>query len=184
MRPLHLVRCVVPVLLVFFFATPVSAQEPDTTAQHTTQRDSGAVEFEKKSPDRAVAYSFGGTLLLAPAFGAGLVIGPSFGPFYAGNAEQAWRGIGIRMGGSVLAVIGAGGAFGASWEGQEATARAYEILSVLSLGTIAVSGIYDIATADNSARQYNRTHDLQTAVAPTLGGPRRKQVGVRVTVRF
>lgn len=169
----------IPLILLFsVLVGPVLAQRPDTTCKDNTGR-----EVEKKDPSRASFYSGAGTILLAPAFGAGLVVGPALGHFYADNSSQAWTGIGLRTGGALVGFLGANLAFGASWEGNQALATVGEGLVVVGLGTVAISGLYDIVTADNSAREYNREHEVQANLVPTAE-PTGGQVGLALAVRF
>jgi len=192
-----------PLVLTSFLVlvSPVSvptsslAQKADTTAQptafqDTTIQDTVRADFRPKDPSRAVWYSVGATVLFAPVFGAGIVVGPAAGHFYAGNSGQAWRGIGIRVGAAAAPVLLAeavtlGGNDGA---GEAYTGLGVFLVSgVVAGGCILYSIIHDIATADNSARQYNRTRGPTTAalqVAPTLGGPQGRQIGMTVRVEF
>lgn len=164
-------------------AFPASAQQPDSAdvdtddRQNTTQLDTtrAAGSAERKSPGRALGYSLGGTVLLAPAFGAGLLIGPSFGHFYAGNGKQAMSGILIRGGGAAVGLRG----WGMLLENPES---AFTLMTI-GLAIIVGSAIYDIATAGEAARQYNEVHGLTAQVTPTVG-PRGEQVGLSLQVSF
>lgn len=155
----------------------------------TSRRSAGRVGVEEapKSPGRATALSLGGTLLLAPAFGAGLFIGPAFGHFYAENHSQAWQGIALR-GGTAIAALAAAESSGGGSSGPDGDFDGLgEALAWLAVGAGVVigSGIYDIATAGDAAREYNRERRLKSArVAPTAGGPQGEQIGLSVRIEF
>jgi hypothetical protein len=153
-------------------AFPTSAQQPDSAEVDTARTP---VSTQYKSPGRALGYSLGGTVLLAPAFGAGLLIGPSFGHFYAGNGKQATYGILIRGGGAAVGLTG----WGMILESSES---AFTLMTI-GLAIIVGSAIYDIATVGQAARQYNETHGLTAQVTPTVG-PRGEQVGLSLHVSF
>lgn len=145
----------------------------------------------RKSPGWALAYSLGGTVLLAP-FGVGLVAGPAAGHFYAGDSRQAWTGIAVRGGatlaagtGLVLAagsipapVIGAGGPPLGDWAGPVGLGLMAAGISV-GLGSL----VYDIATAPGSAAEHNRAHGVSIRAAPIVE-PRSGQKGLALRIRF
>lgn len=153
---------------------PASAQQPDSAEvgpEGIPHTDSTA---ERKSPALAVLYSAGGSALLTPLFG------PSVGHFYAGDAEQAWRGIRLRLGGfgvaggflvlHVIQVHGDGNGWGAD-------------AAEVTVNLIAIQALYDIITAWHSAKEFNESHDLRAQVAPTVGS-QGKQAGLSVRVSF
>lgn len=152
---------------------------------HRLKANQDTATATPKSPSQAVVLSLGGTLILAPAYGAGLFVGPAIGHFYAENHSQAWIGIGVR---SSMALIFAGAAESANEgdSGGVSEAPDFDGLGLLLFGAAVVlgSGIYDIATAGKSAREYNEKRGLQARVTPTAGGPGGKQVGLSVTVQF
>lgn len=185
-------------LLAFLFVSaplPGLAQEAAPTAQRvafqrSTSPDTTAADLRLKDPGRAVWYSAGATVLLAPAFGAGIIVGPAAGHFYAGNSGRAWKGIGVRVGTAAAPLLLAGAT---TLGGNDGAAEGFQGLGVfllsgaVAVGVIAYSAIRDIATADDSARKYNRTHGPTSAnlrVAPTIGGPQGEQVGLTMQVQF
>jgi len=174
---------------------PSLGQEAAPAAQRAafqapTGQDTTAADFRRKDPGRAVWYSAGATVLLAPAFGVGIIAGPAAGHFYAGNSERAWKGIGLRAGTAAAPVLLA---WAATLGGNDGAAEGYQGLGVfllsgaVAVGVIGYSTIRDIATADNSAHEYNRTRGPTSAslrVAPAIGGPQGEQVGLTVQVQF
>lgn len=171
-------------LLFAALAGPVHAQQPVSDARDTTE-----TATHRKDPRQAVIYSMSGTILLTPAFGAGLIIGPAFGHLYARDYRQALLGIGSRLGG----LLPPAAVWVAAAKDDQTAGPAYGPLlglSAIAGGVIILqSAIQDIRTANNSAREYNRAHGLQTSgvqmqMAPTLGGPRGTQVGLALRVRF
>ena len=187
-----------PLLLAFLFVSapmPSLAQKAAPTAQRAafqppTGQDIAAANLRLKDPGRAVWYSAGATVLLAPAFGAGIIVGPAAGHFYAGNSERAWKGIGTRAGAAAAPILLAEAA---TLGGNDGAAEGFQGLGVfllsgaVAVGVIGYSAIRDIATADDSAREYNRAHGPTSAnlrVAPTIGGPQGEQVGLTMQVEF
>lgn len=175
---------------------PASAQRPDSSAKEvTTRRDTPtAPRVGRKSPKRALFYSLGATVLPTAAgmnvgdAGAGVVLvllgaglGPSIGHLYAGNNDQALVGIGLRVGGGALGTLGFASALNASLEGQDAGGSG--ALFLVGGLTVLISGVYDIFTADNAAREYNEAHGLNAQMTPTVG-PRGEQAGLALRVSF
>jgi len=111
----------------------------------------------------------------------GAFIGPSLGHFYAENTSQALTGIGIRLGGGALGVLGYGAVLSAILE-ENSGGGGVALLLVGGL-TGLVSAGYDIFTADDAARDYNEAHGLNAQVAPTVG-PRGEQAGLALRVSF
>lgn len=147
-----------------------------------TQQEAGSSYAD---PTRAVAYSLGGTLALIPIFGTGLIVGPAFGHFYAGDPEQAWRGIKIRAGAVVVPAV----VWGASAAGLFSLDRHEDLfLGTLAAGATILlwSAIYDIFTAADSAREMNmaRAPGPRLQVTPTVSGSRNRQVGLSMRVQF
>lgn len=187
-----------PLIFASFFisvSTPGLAQKVDTTAQQTafqdtTVQDTAAADFQPKDPGRAVWYSAGATVLFTPVFGIGLIAGPAAGHFYAGNSRQAWKGIGIRAGTATAPLLLAGAAtLGGNGEAGEAYTGLgiFLVSGIVAAGVILYSIIHDIATADNAAREYNRTRGPTGSalqIAPALGGPQGQQIGLAVRVQF
>ena len=169
-------------------AQQADAAETDTTIQVETKT--------RKSPTQAQLYSLGGTLvpvllgagmdkerddIRVPLLAAGILVGPSVGHFYAENTSQALTGIGIRLGGGALSVLGFGVALNASLEGNSGGGGA--ALFYAGVLTSLASAGYDIFTADDAARDYNEAHGLSVQAAPTVG-PRGEQVGLALQVSF
>lgn len=182
------------VVLLAGVGAPVQAQQP-APGSEGPPRDStlGAPTSEtapagsaRKDPGRATLYSVGGTLLLAPVFGAGLIVGPAFGHFYADNSGQAWNGIAIRGGAAATPVVlGALATAGSDEPGAAYAGMGVFLVSgALAVLVIAGSAIYDVVTADDAARAYNRSQNVRTRVTPTVGGPQGEQVGLSVTLQF
>jgi len=140
----------------------------DTTDADTTQADSLA---QRKSPGWALAYSLGGTVLLAPIFGVGLIVGPSFGHYYANNRFQANLGIGIRTlsGGLVLV-----GVVGSALDAVD---------TVFGAGILMGSALVDVVMAPFAAHDFNEAHRVTARVEPVLE-PGSEQVGLALRVRF
>jgi len=111
----------------------------------------------------------------------GAFVGPSLGHFYADNTGQALAGIGIRLGGGALSVLGFGVALNARLEGNSGGGGT--ALFYAGVLTSLVSAGYDIFTADDAARDYNEAHGLSVQAAPTVG-PRGDQVGLALQVSF
>ena len=169
-------------------AQQADAAETDTTIQVETKT--------RKSPTQARLYSLGGTLvpvllgagmdrerdnIRIPLWIFGAFIGPSLGHFYAENTSQALTGIGIRLGGGALGVLGYGAVLSAILE-ENSGGGGVALLLVGGL-TGLVSAGYDIFTADDAARDYNEAHGLSVQAAPTVG-PRGEQVGLALRVSF
>ena len=94
----------------------------------------------------------GGILLLA-----GTIVGPGLGHSYAGNEGRLWKGIGIRTGALIAIGIGFSMSFSLFEETNSSGGAALcAVGSILLFG----SSIYDIVTADDSARQYNEENGL------------------------
>lgn len=180
-------------LLALGGGRPAQAQQTDVPERDTTIH----VETKtRKSPTRAQLYSLGGTLvpvvlgagmdkerdnIRIPLWTFGALIGPSLGHFYAENTTQALTGIGLRLGGSALGVLGFGAALSASLEGDGGGGGS----ALLLIGglTVLVSGGYDIFTAGGAARDYNETYGLKAHVGPAVG-PKGEQVGLSLQVQF
>ena len=181
-------------LLVGLLATPASAQQPTPAGEDTTEID----PVERKSASRALLYSLGGTVVSAgvgvafpPLLVAGIIAGPSTGHFYAENGGQAWKGIGIRTGGllvaggSAVGIAAPGFLAAAAPGGQETSEPSPVLVAVLiaGAGLVVGSGIYDIGTAPSAARDYNERLRADVRVAPTVN-PRRGGVGLSVQVQW
>jgi hypothetical protein len=172
-------------LLALGDARPARAQQADTAETDTT------IQVEtttRKSPSRAQLYSLGATMVPligglgsdnAPLWAAGIFIGPSVGHFYAENTSQALTGIGLRVGGSALLVLGAGAAVNSGGSSGGSGSGVLLVGGLLGL----VSAGYDIFTADDAARDYNEAHGLKSRVAPAVG-PQGEQMGFSLQVQF
>jgi len=159
--------------------------------------DSSALH--RKSPARALTYSLGSTVLLAP-FGVGLIAGPSVGHFYGGNSGQAWTGIGIRSGAFLTAGTGYTlilsatvpavpeepgettdpGDFRRLGEWAEPTGT---VLLVAGITVLLGSAVYDIATVRDAVRDYNQNRTVQARVTPAVG-LQGEQIGLSIQLQF
>lgn len=159
---------------------PASAQHPNSSDPYTTvdeSRPGSNIPSEPKSPERATAYSLGGTLLLTPVL-VGPIIGPSFGHFYAEANEQAWQGIGLRSTGTLLAGFAFLVDLGNASQDELSFAGVVESTSLLA---VLGSAAYDTVTASQSAREYNASHGVTADVTPAFG-PRGEQVGLALRI--
>lgn len=159
----------------------------------------GVPEQDLKSPGMATGLSVGGFLfpvvmMVAMSAGSsggsgdspmaalvmvtGSILGPGLGHAYAGNKGQFWKGAGLRT-------LGYGGflaAVAASWDNSDSSGVGG--LAVVSSVLYLASSIYDMATADNSAKKYNeRLEASRVSVLPTWA-PEDDAVGVRVALGF
>jgi len=163
----------------------------------TSAVNAGDLNLAPKSPNKATSLSLIGTTIPAVLgisligteggdqagavlFLFGATFGPSLGHSYAGNGKRAATGIMIRMGCWFAAFGVAGAAADDGWDGLEVAAGAF----LAATGLVTVSGIWDIASAGGSAREYNRKHGLgNLSVAPTFDVSK-KQAGVRLSMQF
>lgn len=103
---------------------------------------------------------------------AAIPVGPSLGHLYAGDHLQAFVGIAVRstaMGTLVLSAID--GPFD----------RRTERIVYGSVAVILASSLYDVATAGESARDYNRREGFTARALPAIGPD--GQVGLALVVR-
>jgi len=155
----------------------------------TSVANAGDPNLRPKSPGKATSASLLGTLcpvvlgaiaasstddygnrtaasyVGAVIFYAGTVVGPGLGHRYSGNSKRFWTGLGIRAGcwGSAIAITAAASTGGSDDEGVGFGAF------LAATGLVTISCIYDIATADGSARKYNRKNDIgDMSVVPTF----------------
>jgi len=166
---------------------PVGAASSVRASPHTAPpEDTSEAVAGRKNPNRAVLYSVGGTVFLAPVFGVGLIVGPAFGHFYADNVDRARNGIMLRGGAAVAPVVlGALATAGSDEPGSAyAGLGVFLVSGILAAAVIVGSAIYDIVTADDAARAHNRSHDRQLRVTPTVGGSHGDQVGLSVTLQL
>jgi hypothetical protein len=147
-------------------------------------------EFEYKSPSTAFNLSLFSTLVpmavgtimvsqarnndsLAVAGAAGLALGLSFGPTigyaYSGEQLRGWgvgalRLVGVGVGSAAMFVALLSSALcddnQASGCSRSGDASAWALLGAISLTAVAVSAVYDIATAPRAARRANEQHGL------------------------
>jgi hypothetical protein len=173
---------------------------PDPASAQSTRlgAPSDSVVVDQKSPSRALAYSLGGTVLLAPLFGAGLVAGPAAGHFYAGNSGQAWAGIGIRSGAFLTAGLGMGLIWGSTQptgfksdpDGEydptppfgDRARTAGVVLFGAGIAALLGSATYDVATVRGATKEQNRSRAVQAQVAPAVGP--HEQVGLSIRIQF
>ena len=162
-----------------------------------------STQLTPKSEKRAVVLSLGSTVLpLAAGFGAlsassgrggaavagaavsilGLTVGPGVGHKYAGDNGQFWRGIALRTAGWGCAFLSFAAGF--SDVGLSEQGSPWEIVVVASLAVVGGSIVYDIATADDSARQYNQSRGLTgVSITPTYDLTD-NTAGLRLSMRF
>ncbi|MCA9676890.1 MAG: hypothetical protein KC464_17785, partial [Myxococcales bacterium] len=96
----------------------------------------------------------------------GLMLGPSAGHWYAGRTVTA--GMGLRAAGATLAVAGAVGSFDKCFFVEEpCDDSGYLAMALLGAGAFVAGVAYDVATADDAAREWNRDHGFSVQVAPT-----------------
>ncbi len=163
-----------PRILALLSLAVLSAAAPAARAQ-APALPSPLESHEARSPRRAVLLSSLGTAaMFIPVVNlAAIPAGPSLGHFYAGNERQAFIGIAIRgtaMGTLVL------GALGAAYNEKSAERVVYG-----SVAVILASGLYDVATAGESARDHNRRHGFTARALPAIGP--NGQVGLALVVR-
>jgi len=149
-----------------------------------------------KSPQTAFLLSLGATVIPYAIAGAtysdnqdpklaawAIFFGPAVGHFYAGNSNQAWKGIGIRAGVAVAATaVGfsscTGNNFDDDWDCGS---------TVFAIGGLVIlaSDIYDIATAGRSAREHNAklAHPVSMIMVPLSNGVKTR-MGVGMKVEF
>lgn len=153
------------------------------------RRPSGVEIIKPKSPGKAYLLSFVGTV--APIgialsserrhcdglgiggilFLAGTIVGPGLGHSYAGTESRLWQGIGIRSAAWVAMLIGVAASFNANWNSARNSNKGSAIGVVFTFGGIALlfgSSIYDIATADDSARLYNEKNGFAEKASISL----------------
>lgn len=169
------------VVATYGFAADTS--ETDTTGASVE----GSVQ--RKSPGRALGYSLGGTVILAPVFGVGLVIGPSFGHYYAENRFQANLGIGIRvLSGGAVVVGAAGNALAATGQifgggNDNVDADTFGLIGGIGAGILVVSAVVDIVMAPFAAQDFNKARVQDVSVRPT-SSPELNQLGLAIQVRL
>ena len=113
----------------------------------------------------------------------GLVVGPAMGHLYAGNGDQAGRGVLVRVLGAGVAGLGAAFAVYASFEPEADLAPALSgALGFVGGGLLLGWAAYDIRTAPRSAVRYNARR-LAGALAPQFDVAGRT-VGLSLRLRF
>lgn len=189
------------VAFLLLLSRSASAQDSDSPAGEVLVDTMAAAQVQrepvqKKSPERALAYSLGGTAgpaFLGPSLATtstagwregvgwglligGIFVGPSLGHFYAENNGQAWGGILIRGGSAALGLWG-------NWiRIFEDSGRGKALVATGALG-FAGSLLYDIATAYSAAQDYNQAHGPKARVMPKVG-PQGRQAGLSLQVQF
>jgi len=166
----------------------------------TNQRAWGPNQRRRKSPLGAVLRSLGSTLVSTGAgllmllaerptadwiggvtLAGGLIAGPAVGHFYASNEGQAWRGIAVRgtalVGGGL--VTGLFVTFAVGHDDPYGGEDGSEIAGVAAIVTLLTSGfvlgvrtLYDIAKADDAAREHNA--ELGLTVRPIVNPIQRR----------
>ena len=120
-----------------------------------------------------------GVILGGFAIGSfGLIAGPGLGHAYAGNKRQFWIGSGLRL----AAVGGAFTSFAVSW--NQTDTRTAETVFIGCAAVYLISAIYDVSTADRSARKYNQKHQLGTTDIRPCYFAEQKAVGMRLTIQL
>lgn len=164
-----------------------------------------ALRKDRKSRWRAFVYSFGATVVPVAAglalgsrgrvanedlglslSGAGLIVGPAVGHWYADDHDQARRGMLVRLGATTVFAVGAV-TVGFDLLGDDELSPGGNVGVALAIGGMAAlagSIVYDVATAPQSATQYNDTRDDgRVSVAPHVD-PVRDQYGLAVRVQM
>lgn len=142
---------------------------------------------DAKSPGTATALAVGGTLLPAaaialgfsvvddnPGLGSlaittgtiGLGLGPSAGHWYAGKSVTG--GLGLRVLGAAVAGAGAMKAMDDCFLETQPCSSVGDSIMVAGAAVFVGGVVWDIATADNAARDWNRRHGVSVSVAPTV----------------
>lgn len=126
-------------------------------------------------------------------FSYGLYLGPATGYWYAGASGAAWKGVGVRVGISVITVaataaICSGGGCGI-FDDQDGAAAVAGIVGLAALGATAYSLIRDIAGVDGHVRRHNaevaaRQKASRLTIAPVVSPADGGTVGVLGRIRF
>lgn len=106
-------------------------------------------------------------------------LGPSAGYFYAGKPGRAFTGLGLRLGITVAAVVGAYATCGWTCTGNSAS----DTILYIGIGALAASLIYDIAKSGQAARDWNQEHEPAVSVVPRVN-PVTRSAGLAVWLTF
>jgi len=126
-------------------------------------------------------------------FSYGFYLGPATGYWYTGASGAAWKGVGVRVGISVITVAAtaalcSGGGCGI-FDEQNGAATAAGIVGLAALGATAYSLIRDIAGVDGHVRRHNaeveaRQEASRLTIAPVVSPADGGTVGVLGRIRF
>ncbi|MCA9679968.1 MAG: hypothetical protein H6709_10240 [Kofleriaceae bacterium] len=119
----------------------------------------GMVAAGQKSDGLAIGMYWTGT--------AALLLGPSAGHWYAGH--YLTPGLGLRVGGAAVAVVGVAAGFGACFD-QECDRGPYVAAMVLGTGAYVADVVWDLATTGDAVDAWNREHGLDVGLAPIVIG--------------
>jgi hypothetical protein len=125
-------------------------------------------------------------------FSYGMYLGPATGYWYAGASGAAWKGVGLRVGISVVTVavtaaLCSGG--GCEMFGDDSAMAAVGIVGLAALGATAYSLIRDIAGVDGEVRNHNaevaaRQEPSRLTIAPLISPADGGTVGVLGQIRM
>ncbi|MBT8461308.1 MAG: hypothetical protein KJO44_02210, partial [Gemmatimonadetes bacterium] len=125
-------------------------------------------------------------------FSYGMYFGPATGYWYAGSAGAAWKGIGMRLGISLVATaataaVCSGG--GCEMFRDDSAMPGVAVVGLLALGATAYSLIHDIAGADGEVRRHNaevaaRHRESRLSFVPVVTPRDGGTLGVVATMRF
>ena len=149
-------------------------------------------QFQPKREYVAVSLSLGFTLvpilLVTQADAspwllvAGAIAGPSVGLFYTGYGHWATRGILIRVGGSLVTLIGVSQALHGFFDRDSRKTESGSAIAFVGLGIVGISAAFDtFYRAPRAVREFNSKHDIGLSpwVHPESGAP-----GLSLTMRF
>lgn len=110
----------------------------------------------------------------------GLVVGPASGFWYGGVGGKAWKGLFIRTGGLLVAVIGAAGCVYSAALDSSGCTSGENAFMIAGAAIVVGSAIYDIATVGNKVREHN-TQRVRAMIVP-LFTPSQRRVGLAVVI--